>query len=76
VDEVGGLARKAIDSQLELARRQLDAGRFEDAVREAEQGLKLNPFGRLLVDVNVLFKLDSAGLRDKVTPLIGIEYAF
>ena len=39
-------------------------------------GLKFNPAGRLLVDVNVLFKLDSAGLRDKVTPLIGIEYAF
>jgi len=39
-------------------------------------GLKFNPVGRLLVDVNVLFKLDDAGLRDKVTPLFGIEYAF
>jgi hypothetical protein len=39
-------------------------------------GLKFNPVGRLLVDFNVLFKLDSAGLRDKVTPLLGIEYAF
>jgi hypothetical protein len=39
-------------------------------------GLKFNPAGRLLIDLNVLFKLDSAGLRDKVTPLVGIEYAF
>jgi hypothetical protein len=39
-------------------------------------GLKFNPVGRLLVDFNVLFKLDSAGLRDNVTPLFGIEYAF
>jgi hypothetical protein len=39
-------------------------------------GLKFNPVGRLLIDLNVLFKLDSAGLRDKVTPLVGIEYAF
>ena len=39
-------------------------------------GLKFNPVGRLLVDFNVLFKLDSAGLRDTVTPLFGIEYAF
>jgi hypothetical protein len=39
-------------------------------------GLKFNPVGRLLVDFNVLFKLDSAGLRDDVTPLVGIEYAF
>jgi hypothetical protein len=39
-------------------------------------GLKFNPVGRLLVDFNVLFKLDDAGLRDKVTPLFGIEWAF
>jgi hypothetical protein len=39
-------------------------------------GLKFNPVGRLLIDFNVLFKLDSAGLRDDVTPLVGIEYAF
>ena len=39
-------------------------------------GLKFNPAGKLLIDFNVLFKLDSAGLRDSVTPLFGIEYAF
>jgi hypothetical protein len=39
-------------------------------------GLKWNPAGRLLIDFNVLFKLDSAGLRDDVTPLLGFEYAF
>jgi hypothetical protein len=39
-------------------------------------GLKFNPVGRLLIDFNILFKLDSAGLRDNVTPLFGIEYAF
>jgi hypothetical protein len=39
-------------------------------------GLKAGLFQRLLVDVNVLFKLDEHGLRDKVTPLVGIEYAF
>jgi hypothetical protein len=39
-------------------------------------GLKFNPVGQLLIDVNVLFKLDSAGLRDNVTPLVGLEWAF
>lgn len=39
-------------------------------------GFKANVFGRLLLDVNLLFKLDEHGLRDKVTPLVGIEYAF
>jgi hypothetical protein len=39
-------------------------------------GLKANLLPRLLVDVNLLFKLDEHGLRDKVTPLVGVEYAF
>jgi hypothetical protein len=39
-------------------------------------GLKANVLQRLLFDVNVLFKLDEHGVRDKVTPLIGLEYAF
>jgi hypothetical protein len=39
-------------------------------------GFKANVFGRLLIDANLLFKLDEHGLRDKVTPLIGVEYSF
>ena len=39
-------------------------------------GLKANVLENLLLDVNLLFKLDEHGLRDKVTPLIGLEYAF
>jgi hypothetical protein len=39
-------------------------------------GLKANVLGRLLLDVNLLFKLDEHGLRDKVTPLFGMEYSF
>jgi len=39
-------------------------------------GVKVNVLGRLLLNANLLFKLDERGLRDKVTPLVGIEYAF
>jgi hypothetical protein len=39
-------------------------------------GFKFNPGGNLLIDVNVLFKLNDSGLRDKVTPLVGLEYSF
>jgi len=39
-------------------------------------GFKANLVERLLLDVNLLFKLDEHGLRDKVTPLVGIEYSF
>jgi hypothetical protein len=39
-------------------------------------GFKASLRDRLLIDFNILFKLDENGLRDKVTPLVGIEYAF
>jgi hypothetical protein len=39
-------------------------------------GLKLNVAKRLLLDANLLFALDSRGVRDKVTPLVGFEYSF
>ena len=39
-------------------------------------GLKANLFGRLLLNMNLLFSLDTHGLRDHVTPLIGIDYSF
>jgi hypothetical protein len=42
----------------------------------AAAGVKLNLFGRLLLDLNLLMPLNNAGLRDKVSPLIGLEYAF
>jgi len=39
-------------------------------------GLKINIVDRLLLDANLLFALDSHGVRDKVTPLLGFEYSF
>lgn len=39
-------------------------------------GVKANVFGRLLLNVNLLFSLDANGLRDKVTPLVGFDYTF
>jgi hypothetical protein len=39
-------------------------------------GVKFNPGGNFLVDLNVTFALNENGLRDKVTPLLGIEYTF
>ena len=39
-------------------------------------GIKANLFGRLLLNMNLAFSLDTHGLRDRVTPLIGIDYSF
>ncbi len=43
-------------------------------IRNAALGFKINPAGSLLVNFNVLLKLNDGGLRDKVTPLIGLSY--
>jgi hypothetical protein len=38
-------------------------------------GLKVNVVRRLLVNFNLAFRLNKAGLRDRVTPLVGFEYS-
>jgi hypothetical protein len=39
-------------------------------------GLKANVAGRLLLTGNLLFALDNHGVRDRVVPLVALEYAF
>jgi hypothetical protein len=39
-------------------------------------GLKFSPTRRLLITGSALFKLDNAGLRSNVVPLIGASYSF
>ena len=42
----------------------------------AAAGFKLSVLPDVLLDFNLLFKLDDHGLRDKVIPFIGAEYSF
>lgn len=39
-------------------------------------GVKVSGGGSLLLDVNLLVRLDNEGLRDGLTPLLGFEYSF
>jgi hypothetical protein len=39
-------------------------------------GVRFSPWRTLLVSLNLLFPLTDAGLRDRVTPAIGIDYVF
>jgi hypothetical protein len=39
-------------------------------------GLKLNPFGNLLISGNVLLSQGKRGLQDYVTPVVSIDYSF
>jgi len=51
-----------------------ESGSFD--VIDGAVGLKLNLVGRLLLDANVLIKLNDAGLRDDFSPLVAFEYSF
>ena len=39
-------------------------------------GVRFNPFRKMLVSANLLFALTEAGLRDRVTPVISLDYSF
>jgi hypothetical protein len=39
-------------------------------------GVKFNPGGNLLISGSVLFPLTDAGLRNRLTTVIGVDYAF
>jgi len=39
-------------------------------------GLKVNPFGRLLISGNVLLSQGKRGLQDYVTPVVSVDYTF
>jgi hypothetical protein len=45
-------------------------------VNDLSVGLKVRAGGSLLLDVNLLIRLDDAGLRADFSPLVGFEYSF
>jgi hypothetical protein len=45
-------------------------------VNNGAAGLKFNIFGGLLLTADVLFRMDNNGLRQDVTPLVGLSRAF
>lgn len=65
---------RALDNRTVYQNITFTSGSFNEI--SAAAGLKVNVFGRLLVDMNLLVRLNQNGLRDKIAPLIGLEYAF
>ena len=39
-------------------------------------GVRFNPFRKMLVSASLLFAMSQAGLRDRVTPVISVDYSF
>ena len=55
----------------EFARRPGDLNLVVGAI-----GARFNPRGNFLISAQLLLPITKSGLRDKVTPVIGIDYSF
>jgi hypothetical protein len=65
---------QALDGVSRFSNISFESGSFNEL--SSAVGVKVNVGGRLLLNTNLLVRLNSVGLRDKVSPLIGVEYAF
>jgi hypothetical protein len=65
---------QALDQRTTFPNVQFETGSFNET--SASVGLRFNVRGHLLMDANVLMRLDHNGLRDAFTPLVGLEYGF
>jgi hypothetical protein len=54
----------------------ISGGKDDIGLSSGATGIKLNLFGNLLLTADVLFRLDNKGLRQNITPLIALSYAF
>jgi hypothetical protein len=54
----------------------ISGGRDDVGLNSGSAGLKYNLFDRLLVTANLLFRMDNHGLRQNVTPMVAVSYAF
>jgi hypothetical protein len=72
----GGSSSTTTRVVLHTTRREfrLEPGNLNLAV--GNTGVRFNPFGKMLVSANLLFALTEAGLRDRVTPVISLDYVF
>jgi hypothetical protein len=64
----------ALDNRTVFPNISFTSGSFHEI--SAAAGVKINVFNRLLLDLNLLVRLNQDGLRDKMSPLVGLEYAF
>jgi hypothetical protein len=65
---------RALDGVTLIPNISFGKGSFNEL--NAAIGIKLNVAGPLLLNANVLMRLNSVGLRDKIAPMVAFEYAF
>ena len=64
----------ALDGTSTFTNVDFEEGSFN--IVDAAVGFKYNAYGDLLVDFNMIFKLNDGGVRARISPLLGVEYSF
>ena len=54
----------------------ISGGKSTFTLNNGAVGLKYNLFGGLLITGDILFRMDDHGLRQNITPLVALSYAF
>jgi hypothetical protein len=71
------LGRQLISNDRPKAGRAPRSGEISgDSIVDAAIGVKVNPWRNVLLLLNALVALNGTGLRDTVTPLVGVEVSF
>jgi hypothetical protein len=71
------LGRQLISNERPKAGRAPRSGEIAgDSIVDAAIGVKVNPWRNVLLLLNALVALNDTGLRDTITPLIGVEVGF
>jgi hypothetical protein len=64
------------DETLSVTRRELQLQSGDLHLSFGSASIRFSPWRSVLVTAGVLFPMSQAGLRDRVTPVLGIDYAF
>lgn len=71
------LGRQLISNERPKAGRAPGSGEIAgESIMDAAIGVKVNPWRNVLLLLNALVALNDTGLRDTITPLIGVEVSF
>ena len=64
------------DEILSVTRRELQLQSGDLHLSFGSASIRFSPWRSVLITAGVLFPMSQAGLRDRVTPVLGIDYAF
>lgn len=72
----GGQPTTPVAAILQTTRTELQFFKGDLQMYMGAAGIRFSPWRTILVTANVLFPLTDAGLRDRVTPVLGVDYVF